>query len=58
MWDGSPTTIMSRATDESGVVQPIRETWKVGRAENSFYHYNAIQAWSINEAGESSNVYV
>ena len=57
-WDGFPATIMSRATDESGAVQPIREAWKVGRAANSFYHYNAIQAWSINEAGESSNVYV
>ena len=57
-WDGAPATIMSRAIDENGNVQPSRESWFVGRAKNTFYHFNAIQTWGVNAAGEVSNVYL
>lgn len=56
-WDGAPAIIMSRATDETGNVQPTRDTVLAGRASNSFYHYNGIQAWQIDEQGEVRNVY-
>lgn len=56
-WDGGPATLLSRATDEQGNVQPARAAVLEGRASNSFYHYNAIQAWRVDEDGELSNVY-
>lgn len=56
-WDGSPSVIMSRAIDENGNVQPPRSSIIAERARGSFYHYNGIQAWQINAAGEVSNVY-
>jgi sulfane dehydrogenase subunit SoxC len=57
-WNGGPAVIMSRATDEAGNVQPTRSQVLEGRASNSFYHYNGIQAWSVNGNGELRNVYV
>ena len=57
-WDGAPATIMSRAIDEKGNIQPTREQWFVGRAKNTFYHFNAIQTWGVNTAGEVNNVYL
>ncbi|MGB5245563.1 MAG: sulfite dehydrogenase [Woeseia sp.] len=56
-WNGGPAVIMSRATDEAGNVQPTRAVVLAGRASNSFYHYNAIQAWAIGDNGEVQNVY-
>jgi sulfane dehydrogenase subunit SoxC len=56
-WDGGPAVLMSRATDDADRVQPSRDTVMVGRAGNSFYHYNGIQAWSVSEQGDLSNVY-
>ena len=56
-WNGGTTVIMSRATDETGDVQPTRDTVLQGRANNAFYHYNGIQAWQIGEDGKISNVY-
>ena len=26
--------------------------------KNTFYHFNAIQTWGVNAAGEVSNVYL
>lgn len=56
-WDGGPAVILSRATDEAGNIQPTRNAVLAGRASNSFYHYNGIQAWAIGENGEVQNVY-
>ncbi len=57
-WDGGEATLLSRAYDESGAVQPSRSAALAGRGPGSFYHYNGIQAWRIDAAGEASNVYV
>ncbi|MDP6376499.1 MAG: sulfite dehydrogenase [Pseudomonadales bacterium] len=57
-WNGSPATLLSRATDESGSVQPSREVVMRDRPPGSYYHYNAIQAWQVSDSGEVSNVYV
>ena len=57
-WDGGPAVLLSRATDETGAVQPARAQVLAGRASNSFYHYNGIQAWAVDDRGQVSNVYV
>ena len=57
-WDGGAATLMSRAVDDTGAVQPTRATVMADRAPGAFYHYNGIQAWQVSDAGELSNVYV
>ncbi len=57
-WDGGPATLLSRAVDETGAVQPTRAQVLAGRAPEAFYHYNGIQAWAVNEQGAARNVYV
>lgn len=58
VWDGAPTDLMSRATDETGAVQPTRSAWKAKYAPSNFLHYNAIQPWRITAQGEVENVYL
>jgi len=57
-WNGSSTTLLSRATDEHGRVQPTRDAWRDKYASYSFNHYNAIQAWHISNDGRVENTYV
>jgi len=57
-WQGHESTILSRATDEQGHVQPTRDKWREKYASYSFNHYNAIQAWHIDRDGKVKNVYV
>jgi sulfane dehydrogenase subunit SoxC len=57
-WDGRPTTLMSRATDESGDIQPKRADWLAQFAPGQQYHFNWIQGWSIEADGTVKNVYV
>jgi sulfane dehydrogenase subunit SoxC len=56
-WDGAATTLLSRATDEHGRIQPPRNQWKRKYAGHSFNHYNAVQAWKIDRAGKVENTY-
>lgn len=56
-WDGSPTVLKSRATDETGYVQPERERLVAERGRNGYFHYNAIVAWAVDEQGEIEHVY-
>jgi len=56
-WDGSPALLRSRATDDTGYVQPTREALIAVRGVNSFYHYNAIQSWSVATDGSVENVH-
>lgn len=56
-WQGAPAVLMSRATDESGDVQPLRSDWIRQFGAQQFYHNNSIQAWSISRQGEIGNVY-
>ncbi|MEW6768745.1 MAG: sulfite dehydrogenase [Pseudomonadota bacterium] len=57
-WDGKPTVIMSRATDETGYTQPTFADLTSVRGLNSFYHNNAIQPWKVAESGEVTNANV
>ncbi|MGV3629383.1 MAG: sulfite dehydrogenase [Betaproteobacteria bacterium] len=56
-WNGSPATLMSRAVDSTGYVQPsVAEIRKVRAIVGFVQHHNAIQPWSVNAKGEVSNV--
>ena len=57
-WDGRPAILMSRATDESGDVQPTRAEWMSQYGPGQFYHFNGIACWSIEADGTVKNVYV
>ena len=51
-WDGSATEIVSRAVDETGYVQPDRETLLSARARRpKGYHLNPVVGWSVREDG-------
>ena len=54
-WDGQPAVVQSRATDETGYVQPTFAELLAVRGENSFYHNNAIQPWRIDAQGQVTN---
>ncbi|GAC1408045.1 MAG: sulfite dehydrogenase [Candidatus Velthaea sp.] len=54
-WDGRATTLMSRATDETGYVQPSHKKLLAARGYFSEYHNNAIAAWRIAPDGHVSD---
>jgi sulfane dehydrogenase subunit SoxC len=54
-WDGQPAVIQSRATDETGYVQPSLAELLAVRGENYYYHNNAMWPWRIAADGEVSN---
>lgn len=51
-WRGEPATIMSRATDETGAVQPTREAFTAARGAGTDYHFHHIKGWSVARNGE------
>lgn len=55
-WDGRPCLLQSRATDQTGFVQPTYRMLREVRGTRSIYHNNAIQTWRVDAAGEVSNV--
>lgn len=56
-WSGQSARILSRATDEQGIIQPTHLEWKKRYYKGSYKHYNAIQTWYISESGAVKNVY-
>jgi sulfane dehydrogenase subunit SoxC len=56
-WDGKPAVLKSRATDETGYVQPERDALVKARGREDYFHYNAIVCWAIDEDGEITHVY-
>jgi sulfane dehydrogenase subunit SoxC len=53
-WDGKPTTILSRARDETGYTQPTRAQLDAarGKPEGIFAdHYNPVIGWTIQRDG-------
>ena len=56
-WNGAPAVIMSRAVDETGAVQPTRDAVIAQKGMKFAYHYNGIQAWSIDTDGQAANTY-
>jgi sulfane dehydrogenase subunit SoxC len=56
-WNGGPAILQSRATDDTGMVQPTRAQFAAERGLRGAYHYNAIASWRVDEKGEVNNVY-
>ena len=56
-WNGGAAVLQSRATDDTGMVQPTRAAFAAERGLRGVYHYNAIASWRIDEKGEATNVY-
>ncbi|MBA2674974.1 sulfite dehydrogenase [Ramlibacter sp.] len=56
VWDGKPAILQSRATDDTGYVQPTYRQLRAVRGTRSIYHNNAIQSWLVEESGEVKNV--
>jgi sulfane dehydrogenase subunit SoxC len=54
-WDGGPAVVQSRATDETGYVQPQQHGLVEARGLNSIYHYNGIHSWKLAPGGEVTN---
>lgn len=50
-WDGKPATLMSRAVDETGYVQPTLAEYRAARGVGTDYHYNHIRAWAVAADG-------
>ncbi|MBV8455088.1 MAG: sulfite dehydrogenase [Acetobacteraceae bacterium] len=57
-WNGGPAQLQSRATDDTGMVQPSRARFIAERGLQGYFHFNAVQTWAIDEKGEASNAYV
>ena len=50
-WHGRETIILSRATDETGYVQPtVHQLWDA-RGERTAYHHNHQRAWKVAADG-------
>jgi sulfane dehydrogenase subunit SoxC len=56
VWDGKATLLQSRATDDTGYVQPTYRQLRAARGSRSIYHNNAIQTWWVQDSGEVGNV--
>jgi sulfane dehydrogenase subunit SoxC len=56
-WNGAPAVLQSRATDETGYVQPTRAAQIAERGAKGIFHCNAIASWGIAQSGEVKHVY-
>jgi sulfane dehydrogenase subunit SoxC len=56
-WAGKDAILQSRATDETGYVQPERKVLIAERGKHGYFHYNAIVSWKISDKGDISHVY-
>src|SRR5215831_3231553 len=55
-FEGREAVIASRATDETGYVQPSREQLIAVRGTNSAYHFNGTKFWRVQSDGKVTNV--
>jgi len=55
-WDGKEMTVESRATDESGYVQPTHQALVAVRGPNYEYHNNGIRPWKVMADGSVTDV--
>ncbi|MGH7655776.1 MAG: sulfite dehydrogenase [Gemmatimonadaceae bacterium] len=51
-WDGRETTLLSRATDETGYTQPTRSELIKVRGVGTDYHFNQIYGWTVKPDGQ------
>jgi sulfane dehydrogenase subunit SoxC len=50
-WNGGAAVLMSRATDETGYVQPTLDALMRARGPQTQYHFNQIRAWRVAADG-------
>lgn len=50
-WQGQAAELLSRATDETGYVQPTRAEFTKVRGPGTDFHFNHIRGWSIEPDG-------
>lgn len=50
-WDGGEATLLSRATDETGYVQPTRKELIKVRGIGTDFHFNPIVGWKVAKDG-------
>ncbi len=50
-WTGTDAVLLSRATDETGYVQPTTAVLKAARGPNTQYHFNDIRGWRVGADG-------
>ncbi len=50
-WTGDETVLLSRATDETGAVQPTRTALIERRGLGTDYHFNQILGWTVQRDG-------
>jgi len=50
-WKGRDATLMSRAVDETGYVQPTFAAFEAGRGAGTDFHFNHIRAWNVRPDG-------
>lgn len=55
-WDGKPTSLRSRCSDDTGYVQPTREQLLAVRGQFATDHYNGIKVWYVKADGKVSHV--
>jgi sulfane dehydrogenase subunit SoxC len=56
-WDGKPATIMSRATDDKGNMQPTHAVWAAQYSPGQPYQNNGIQCWAVGADNTVKNAY-
>jgi sulfane dehydrogenase subunit SoxC len=60
-WNGQPALLQSRATDETGYIQPslkqLADIRGLAGPFGSVYHLNAIQSWAVAGDGSVTNVH-
>ena len=50
-WNGERATIVSRAVDDTGYVQPTLAEYRERRGSGTNYHYNHLRSWTVNPDG-------
>lgn len=50
-WTGDRAHLLSRATDETGAVQPTREQFERVRGSGTDFHFNHIRGWTVEPDG-------
>ncbi len=50
-WNGKPVTLMSRAVDETGYVQPTLAEFEARRGKGTDFHFNHIRSWAVRADG-------
>jgi sulfane dehydrogenase subunit SoxC len=55
-WDGGPAELQSRATDDTGYLQPSADEMLAKRGRNYSYHNNQVKSWFVRADGSVSHV--